>query len=567
LDEGKFPDICHTGTGSFKIRSEMTLDEESCSITVESIPYHVKLDDVKDKINSLRSSSLSPLIDMFDGTDFSGINLYLKFAPGTDLKAMQNVLYKKTALESVFATQMTYVDMERGELSIYNLKEVMMRWIENRRIVKRKMLNNKLVMGKKRLHVLDIVIDICEDKKLLEKVIQLIRKSRKEEVVKLLHEKYDISSIQAIGIANMRIIELSKTAHDEYVEERKNLKKEVADIEAKVNSIKKIDADIIEELESAIKKYNKPRRCQVVKYKPDDDLVSSVSNTNHILVFTKNGFVKKLDANATEIGELNPGDDPISTRKVNNRDTIIVFDSKGFCHPIKVSDIAVCDTKAKGITLSTYARISGQVVSIIPQKDIKKNSFFIFLTKNGMIKKTECDKFAFKTSVISIALKNDDELVSVIHGNNKMDIIVFTKNGYGIRFSTETISPTSRISSGVIGMDISTGDNIIGIAEVKSSDTHIMIMSSKGMGKVCDLDSFPITKRRGDVLILSKLTGSDELVDVIPCNAASRFLIVMINDSMPLDFNDFSELTRAHYGKKMVSVRRGDKIIRCIKLK
>lgn len=568
LDEGKFPDICRNGTGSFKMRAEIEVDEKENLLVVESVPYKVKLDEVKDKINQLRTSCMASLVGMFDGSNSYGVHLELRFSPGTDLEVMKALLYKKTSLESVFATQMTYVDMNEGKVNLYSLKDIIQTWISNRRVIKRRSMINRLVFDEARLHILNILIDICEDKDLLDKIIKLIKKSNRDELEKLLHERYDkISTVQAAGICNMRISELSADSLKKYKENRKDCKEEIKDLNGKINNPKKIDKVIISELEDAIKKYNKPRRCRVEEYDKDDDKESTISDKDFILVLTRNGFIKKLPAKSTSIGELNPGDEPMTTIKVNNRESIIIFDDKGMIHTLKVSDVSSVDKKNVGIALSTYIRIAGKTVSIIPQKELKENSFFIFVTKKGMIKKTDCNKFAFKSSIKSIALKKDDELIGVIHGESNTNIVLYTKRGYGTRFNTKSFTATSRTSSGVIGMDLASNDEVLGIAKVTKADTHIMVMTAKGMGKVFSLSSFETMKRRGDVLILTNLAGSDELLSVIPCNHKDGFLVILKGETMTLSFNDLPELTRNHYGKKVVPVRRGEQIIRCMKIK
>lgn len=569
LDEGKFPSICRRGAGSFNMRAEIETDEERNTLIIEAIPYKVKLDDVKLKLSKLRTEVFASLVNMFDGSNKYGVHLELEFAPGTDLASMKALLYKKTSLQSSFAVQMNYVDMQQGEVIQYNLKEVMQNWISERRIVKRKSMQNRLVMDVNRLHILNILIDICEDELLLNQIITLIRKSDKDRIIELLHTnrkfKDRISSVQAKGICNMRISELSHSSHMEYKRIRKEVEAEICDLNDVINNPKKIDKMIIKELEDAIEKYNQPRRCRVVKYDQEMERLNLISENDYRLVFTKNGFVKKLTANATSVGELNPSDEPVMVTTVNNRDLIMLFDSAGMLHMLHVSDVMECDKTSRGITLSTYVRAMGPIVSIIPYKVVKQKSFFIFLTKNGMMKKTPCDMFTFKSSVIAIRLRDKDAVVSVTHSKEDMDVLVFTRHGFGTRFNTNTLSPTSRTAIGVIGIDLADGDSVTGLNCVQSDDTDIMVITRRGLAKICSLSTVPLVARRGDVLILSGLSRGDYLLNVIPCKPKDSFLVLMKGRSLLLGYDDFAQLTRNHIGKKVIPVPRGEKIIRCMK--
>ena len=567
LDEGKFKEIAETGKGSFRMRAEIEIDEKKSQLIVLSIPYQVKLKDVKEKIVALRGTSLASLKDMFDGSDGNGINLELTFAPGTDLNAMKSILYKKTSLETVFGVQMRYVDMQQGKPLLYTLKEIMLSWLDNRRTVKRKYYINKLVLAKERLNILNILIDICDDTDYLNKIIKLIRKSETDEIIKSLTSRYDISSTQANGLSKIRLGELSATSYAQYKLERKKLQQDIPEYDSIIHSAKKIDKRIIEELEYAIRKYSKPRRCRIVKYIPEEDEMDKmISTSNHVIVITKNGYIKKLPENTKSIGELNSGDVPTQTMNVSNRDMLILFDRKGLVHKLNVWDIPDTSQTSKGLSLSQYIRLAGPIVQVLSKSELTDKSYFIFITKNGMIKKSECNKFAFKTSVSAMILKNKDELVSVTYGTENSDIIIFTKNGMGTRFNTDEFTPTSRMSAGVIGMNVAEDDEVRGITRVKSKDTHIMVITERGMGKVCSLDSFTTSKRRGDVLKLTSLVGEDKLLNVIACAPGSTFLVVLKEDNTCLTFEDFAELTRAHYGKKVVPVKRGDMIIDCIRL-
>ena len=565
LDEGNFPEICKKGNGVFKMRAEIEIHEETNQLIVTSVPYNIDLRKVKEKINTLKDKELKALKKMFDGSKQSlGIDLELTFLPGTDLEVMRNILYKKTALESSFPTLLTYVD--NYEIRVLSLKEIMESWIDLRRVIKRKSLIGKFVKGKGRIHVLDTLIDIIEDVKFCDDIIKSIRKSKRSEIVEKLHKKYNISTLQANMIAKMRIEEFSEDAYSEYVQERKDLKKLLAEIEPLMNSQKKMDKIIIKELEYAIEKYNRPRTCRVIKYDKEKANESFIPSGNYILIFTKNGFVKKIPVKNKGMGELNPGDIPVETLKIDNRDSVILFDDKGMIHTVAVNDIELSDKKSKGVLVSKYAHVAGQVVAVYPRSSIDDAGQFTFVTAKGMIKKTECSKYAFKSSIISILIKDDDKLVSVLYTRRNANIILYTKNGWGTRFNTKDITPTSRMSSGVIGMNLPEGDEVIGITKINPKDTHIMVLTEKGMGKCCTLDTFNTSSRRGEVLILTQLIPSDSVCMVSGADVNSNFMIISKNDTITLQMDQIPELTRNHYGKKLIAVPKGETIVKCIRI-
>ena len=198
------------------------IDKEDNALVVESLPYKVALDSVKEKIVSLTKTELPNIVHMFDSSGKYTVELKITFKHGTDLEAMKNFLYKKTELETTFGVNMKYVD--NYKIALFNLKEVMHVWINNRRIVKRKYIIKKFVTAQGRISVLNALIDICSDENLANNIIQKIRKSERSTLVQSLAKKYDIGEMQANGILNMKVSGFSKTSLAEYKMERTNLK-------------------------------------------------------------------------------------------------------------------------------------------------------------------------------------------------------------------------------------------------------------------------------------------------------------------------------------------------------
>lgn len=563
VDEGKFPEICATGQGAFTMRAEIRIDEKNSTLIVESLPYKVILDDVMEKIDKMRKDGEIPnLLNMFDGSRYTDVNLRLKFSPGTDLKAMRNLLYKKTSLQRPFPTLMTYVN--NYQILVMNLKQVMQTWIDNRRVIKRKYMIGKIVTIKDKLHILKVMIDICSNGKLVTEIINKIRKSHKDDIIDMLHKKYDISTLQAKSIANMKVAQFSASSLDEYKVEKRVLEAEIDEYEKLISKPKKIDKIIIGELEEAISKYNKPRMCRVVKYKKEGEF-DSIPNIDYLLVFTKNSFIKKINAKKKDIGKLNEGDEPVETVSINNRDSVVLFDDKGIIHTLNVWDIPESDKNSKGLSISQFIRVQGKIVSVFAKSTIDKGNF-IFITKLGMIKKTDVKNFSFTSSIISMVVKDGDNLVSVKYTKENNDVIIFTKKGNGTRFHTDEITATNRMTSGVIGINLTDDDIVLGMAMVGKTDTHFAIVTARGFGKMVELDDLNTTKRRGNVLRLIQLVPSDEVVDLIPCDMNSNFMVCLLNGSFDVCSDDFHVLTRNHYGKKMIGVRRGDMIVKFFRL-
>lgn len=564
VDDGSFPEICRTGLGTFKMKAVIEIDEEKHSLVVRSLPYHVGIKKIIDTISALKSSGDIPgLTGIHDGSNVYGINLRISCSHDVNLRDVMNLLYKKTALQSTFATKMQFVD--NYELKVFGLKQIMLKWIDTRRTMKHKWANYRSVYLKSRVHILTALIDITSSEKNSVEMIKLIRTSKTDDIIKTILKKYDyLTSLQAKEISELKVKNFAVDRQEKYKKDLQDANEEIEYLEGLLDKPKKIDKLIIKEIKEAIDKYTMPRRCKIEKAVAEEDLIS---NDDFYLIFTMKDMVKKIGVNTTSIGKLNDGDNPIQAVKVNNRDKIVFFDRTGYIHTVKVSDILQNDLKSHGTAIGRYANAKDGVIMAIPlsQIDTEKGQF-VFVTEQGLIKKTPCNKYAFKTSIISIVLKGDDRLASVIYTDGDKDIIVYTRFGVGTRFNTQSFTETSRMSSGVIAMDIPEGDNVMGVTVIGPKDTHIAMMTNKGSAKKCDLETFESGKRRGSVLKLITLGKGEELIQVLASKKKDLFRVVLKKDTCVIWHEDFPELTRNHPGKKLVAVPVGEHIVRFFKV-
>lgn len=561
VDEGNFKSICKTGTGTFKMRGTIIEDEDEHTLTITSLPYQTKLQSIIDSIADFRETKqLVGIRNIYDASDAKGVHLTLQFAKEVDLHQVKMFLYAKTGLEKTFPTQMNFVD--NYVVKLFNLKSLIQNWITSRRLFKRKVYTIQLVQLKEIVYITEVLVDIIETPGKAEKIMKMIKKSEDDKLVKLLMDDYNITSVQANKIINLRMSEFSKSALHKFKERLKEAYAKIDEYTELITKPKKLDKCIIAELEKGIEKYGEPRRSRIIKTGNE----AKYSDTNHIIVFTKNGYVKKLLDNVKSIGDLAQGDEPVEIIHASNLDSLIFFDRKGYVHALEVGEIKASDKRSYGDALSKYVSVNGDVVAIFTKDAIKDTEAFTFITKKGIIKKTSCSKYPFRMSVASIILGDGDELVSVIKGKEAIDIIAYTKLGNGLRFNTDSFMETNRMSRGVIGIDLPPKDEVVGITKVTDADDEMLILTDKGNGKRCTLSNFASSDRRGTVLKLVSLSSGETLSFVVACNSFSKFKVLLKTDMFDIKATDFPELTRNHPGKKVIPVRRGDVIIKVVRL-
>ena len=558
VDEGKFPEICKTGRGTFKMRSEIIRDDVRKCLIIKSVPFQVSLLATKLKIKDLIDNEV--ITGFKEMRDYSGeiVHMEIYFRPEVDLDTIINILYNRTDMQKTYPAQIKMVD--DFETKDFSIKSALLRWFEIRFQFKRKLFINELVHTEQRNHELEVLI-LVTDGKNSDTTIRIVKDSEnKDEAVDKLVKKYAITSLQARVIVNMRISALTREACKQYREEMADNLKRIEELKKTITSPKRISEVIIKELQEGIKKYAYPRRSKIIKATQD----YKYSDFGTQLIFTKNGYVKKLKEGTNKMGILGELDEPIDVKIIENRDQIVLFDKRGSVHTVDVGNITQDDLTTIGTPLSSYVAISGAPVSILKRSEIKSDTSFVFITKNGIIKKTLAENFAFKNSILGITLKPDDELVDVIAIENDIDIVVYTNYGLVLRFNTSEIPFSKRMAIGVIAFNLANGDYIAGSKHIDKNHKYLFIITKKGIVKKCELSILSSKKRRDEPVSIIPLDKKDSIHTLLTCEGNEHLLVITAKGQYEIIVNEIPSKLKYEIGDKLVPVKKTDVIAKVI---
>ena len=195
--------------------------------------------------------------------------------------------------------------------------------------------------------------------------------------------------------------------------------------------------------------------------------------------------------------------------------------------------------------------------SMIPIRNFDQVVYLFMATRKGIVKKTSIKEYEHirKTGILSINLKEDDELIEVKITNNDNDIFLVTKHGKCIRFSEQDVRPTGRTSMGVIGMTLDDEDEIIGM-QLDTQGDSLLIASENGMGKRTSLSEFNLQHRGGKGVLCYNIT--EKTGNVIGAKAVNDSQEIMMITSggiiirMPVD--GISKIGRYTSGVKLMDV-------------
>lgn len=557
-------EICDTGFGSFVYRGNSYIDDDG-NIVITSIPHITTtagiIESLADLMKAKKIDGIEDIVDKTEETEDSvDIKILVKVKKGFNPEQIQALIYKVTLLQHTFAVKMNVV--YEFENYHFSLKSLLLNWIEFRRETKRRYYASTYNDARQTMHIHEALIKLLVKND--EKVINLIRKCKnRKEVTDMLISKFDLTDIQADAISGMRLYKLAKDDLGKF----KDVLKEASKVEARVRNFlfddDLIDKEIIQELKDFKKKYGVERKSQVIQLSSEDN----IPNTEHIIIITKKGFIKKLDAsNYVGAGEVSKDDAVLQVLHINNRKTMLLFDTEGKVYTLDVKDIPETG-EGVGALMTNFIKTTKPIVSALEKKEAGEEGtykeYYIFATKKGIVKKSLVSNYsgAISSGIIAILLKDGDKLVSVEHMKGDKDLIIYTKKGHYIKFNTSEISETLRQSMGVIGIKLKSADSVIGTSIVTKGKDSVVILTSKGNGKQCQVRNFDNFSRAGAGSILTPLDAKETIVDVGCYNKKDDIVVYTTSGTETVKVKDIPELIKMSKCKKVISVKRGEKII------
>lgn len=248
------------------------------------------------------------------------------------------------------------------------------------------------------------------------------------------------------------------------------------------------------------------------------------------------------------------------------------FTNFGRVYRLKAYEIPEASRTARGTAIINLLQLNpGEKISaIIPIKDYDENKNLFMVTKKGIVKKTSIMEYSNvrKNGLAAINLREDDELIEVKSTDENTEIFLVTKHGMCIRFKETEVRNTGRTSMGVIGMNLSDSDEIIGMQLDHQGDS-LLIVSENGMGKRTYLDEFTVQKRGGKGVKCYKITEKTGYVVGLKAVNDDHEIMMITTEGIiiQLRMEDISTLGRITSGVKMINLDDGVKVAKIAKVR
>ena len=504
-------DAYETGRGIVQMRARTSIEEDAKTgksrIIAYEIPYQVNksrlIERIADLVNEKRITGIS---DLRDESDREGMRIVIELKRDVVPHIILNQLYKMTPLQDSFGViLLAIVD---GRPRLLTLRDALLHFLEHRREVVRRRTAFDLKKAEERLHLLE-GLKIALDN--LDPVLQTIRQGQNPASVRqALMSQFSLSETQAQAILDMRLQRLTQLEQGKILSEHSETLSFIASLQSILASPEKIDGVIKEELTGLRTRFSDERRTEILPDSADlsdedliaeEDVVVTISHAGYIKRNPVTEYRSQRRGGKGVVGATTREEDFVEYMFISSTHAFLLFFSSiGKVYWVKVHEIPQGSRLAKGKAIVNLLPLQeGEKISaFLPIREFQNNSFIVFATRKGQVKKTELMSYANprRGGIIALTLGTNDEVIGVQLTDGKQEILLSTKNGKAIRFAEKEVRATGRGTSGVRGITLEDGDDVVSL-EILNQEATLLTVSSQGYGKRSSIDEYRVQSRGG----------------------------------------------------------------------
>jgi DNA gyrase subunit A len=611
-----------TGRGQITLRGKTEIEQSKKgdreAIIITEIPYQVNKARLIEKVADLvREKKLEGISDIRDESDRQGMRVVIELKRDAIAGVVLNNLYANTPLETTFGAVMLAID--GGQPRTLTLKELLDRFIAHRRDVITRRSRYELKKALARLHIVEGLL-VAQD--LIDLVVSLIRASKDPDEARWglmnilspalyeherfrnlqridyaqaaaqmellvsraraeepsyagLERKYEgagFSEEQAQNILEMRLQRLTGLQREELFKELLALVRDIArlrDILANERSLLNV---IKTELQDIRARYSDKRRTELTgevseitseDLIAEEDMVVTLSHTGYVKRSPLSEYRAQKRGGRGKTGAATKEDDFVTDLFVASTHAYLMpITTKGKLYSLKVHQIPQASRTSRGKAIINLVQFGEgeKLAQVLVTRDFPENRYVFFVTKRGVVKRTDLSAFAnVRTSgIIALGIDDGDELVAVKITDGSKDILLSTAQGMSIRFPEEEVRSMGRQAYGVKGITLEDGDEVVG-ADVVEKGTTILTVTENGYGKRTEEAEYRTQGRGGKGIIDIKTTERNgKVVGLVQVKDGDEVMLVT-NGGMLIRMRakEISVIGRNTQGVRLIALENG----------
>lgn len=564
-----------TGRGSITVRAKAHVESTKTGrsrLVFTEIPYQVNKGTLQEKIAQLvNEKRIEGISDMRDESTQKGIRLVIELKKGVIPQVVLNNLYKYTSLQNTFGVN--NLALVNGVPKCLSLREILSHYIDHQVDVVTRRTRFDLKKAQARAHILEGYLMALDH---IDEVISIIRSSQTDaEASSRLIERFGFSPEQTTAILEMKLRRLTGLERDKIEDELAGLRRAIAYYEDLLANEHKILGVIKEEMCEISKKFGDKRRTEITRAERDLDVEDLIADEDMVVTITHTGYVKRIPVETYRsqkrggkgVTGVNLKEDDVIAEMfiASTHEYVLFFSNKGKVYRLKVHELPVGSRQARGTAIVNLLPFEEgeKIASVISCREFPGNEYLMFATANGMVKKTVMSAYdrSRRDGIIAINLKNGDRLLDVRRVREGDKVIMATTSGKAIVFAEDQVRATGRDTSGVRGITMKDGAEVLGM-EISNGTGDLFVITERGYGKRTPVADYPEQNRGGQGVYTIQMTDHKGSLAAMKTVGPQHELFIITESAtvIRVKTEDVSQTGRATQGVKMMSVIDGDRV-------
>lgn len=559
-----------TGRGAAaKLRAVIEYDEKENALEIKQIPYQKFTDTIMGELNNaINEGRIAGIKHFYDGTDDSsgdyGTKIIIYLNKGVNVERICKQLYKETSLQSSFT--ICQLMLENGvKPRLYGLKDMMLAYLDHAMSCLRKSYNYDIDKIKKAIEISEgLLIALAH----IKEVVEIITTANDDaEVEAVFSEKYNLSKAQTAAILDLKLQKLMKL---ETIKIEKKLNEQKAELANLCDKLDHFNDTFIGELDRINEKWGDARRTQVMNlsFSSKDEEAEPIEEKQLLIYYTNLGNLYTQESTTllrtrrgTKGSKIKLAQNEVVEQAIadSNVGYLLGFTNKGQMYHIATSELTV----GAKINVSQLFDIPSdeRITALTTTSKNKGYKYFIFITKQGMIKKTEATEYNSRRgkSVKAIGLNDNDEVISVLFTNDE-NVGILTNNGNFVNIETKDIAAIGRSAHGIRALKLNVNDFVIDAKIISKEDKYLIVISKNGMIKKTAISEYPINNRSIKGKRISEIKEGDSILKFLTLKEDCDIIIVSERKTIKIASSEIRELSRAAVGTKSITLDDNDTI-------
>lgn len=559
--------ISKTGFGHYKIRGKIDIEtyKGKTALVIKSLPDMTFLDTIREKLEDLvDKKKIIQIENMYDECTPDTMRFVIVLKNGADPNYVREVIYKNTKVEQTLRINMETLYKFRPMRMSY--KSYLLSFIDMRKLTKFRVYSNVLQDIQTKIHERDAYIKVLESGE-IDNIIAMIRKQKKTDdsiLIDYLIKKLKITDLQARYIINADLRRLSIGYLNKYKAEAVELEKQRKYYMDLIVDEKRIEAEIEAELLDIKARYGKPRMCKLIKGTDDLDIPKG----EMVIAVTEKNFVRKVPG-GTAIGNFR-NDSVKSMIKIDNTDSIMIFDEQGRVFKLPVHKIPFTDRQSNGTDIRFLVKgLTANINCIIPESVIKElakkgthnnKHYLISITRSGLYKRMDLDDFINvpPSGLLYAKLDQPDFIKDIIIAHSNFNIIIYSDKK-AVSVNVNDIPYLKRNTKG--SRSIYNADVVDGLCVIDQTKSDIIVITESGKLNRIPTMSLPINPNKKGFNVI-KLSSGDKINSIVSGNDSNIICIKTLKSYYEIPVAQLHVGSSVSGGEKLIAMK-ADQMIRC----